>query len=719
MTGAQSVPVAMSAKARTSVSIAFDLNIKQAFFAPKRCSMATGTDCAPVRYSASILLFSRLLILIALFLLIASCRKSEPELIPINKVKTFAGQNKEFGEPFGLAVKDDILYVSDGEQGKIWRVGKEGNAEVLTDGLDTPSGIAFDKNGDLIVADSGTQTIRKVLKSGEVETVAGVENKKGFSDGDAKDALFNAPIGVAVSGEKIYVADTYNDKIRVIENGKVSTLAGSEQGFADGDADQAKFDTPTGLAVWKDGNILVADAGNRRLRVVEPTGKTWTLAGNEQEETADGSLYESGFVQPTAVTVDNFGVIYVADGNSIRAVGGRFFPLVETISDTKRGFADGDARTAKFNRPSGLAADGKGNLFIADAENQVVRVLTGAEIGREITGQEIGNLRFSPEEFRTLSEPRWSYDPPDGKREIAGNLGEIRGEIKEGNSNIHFHNGLDIAGGYGETARFIRTEKVLQPFAAQNFDTLRELIRMPTLGYIHIRLGRGEKDKPFDDDRFQFAVDDDEKLKGLRVPRGAKFEAGEAVGTLNAMNHVHLIAGRSGAEMNALDALILPNIADTVAPKIEKVALFDENWNEIETEKTNERVKLNGKTRIVVRAFDRMNGNSERRKLSVFELGYQILRDETPVIDKMPTISFARLPDSDAVKYVYAKGSKSGATGETVFNYIVSNEVNGDFYREDFFDAGKLENGNYILRVFAADFFGNRTSQDVEISIEN
>ena len=719
MTGAQSVPVAMSAKARTSVSIAFDLNIKQAFFAPKRCSMATGTDCAPVRYSASILLFSRLLILIALFLLIASCRKSEPELIPINKVKTFAGQNKEFGEPFGLAVKDDILYVSDGEQGKIWRVGKEGNAEVLTDGLDTPSGIAFDKNGDLIVADSGTQTIRKVLKGGEVETVAGVENKKGFSDGDAKDALFNAPIGVAVSGEKVYVADTYNDKIRVIENGKVSTLAGSEQGFADGEADQAKFDTPTGLAVWKDGNILVADAGNRRLRVVEPTGKTRTLAGNDQEKSADGSLYESGFVQPTAVTVDNFGVIYVADGNSIRAVGGRFFPLVETISDTKRGFADGDARTAKFNRPSGLAADGKGNLFIADAENQVVRVLTGADIGREITKQEIENLRFSPEEFRTLSEPRWSYDPPDGKREIAGNLGEIRGEIKEGNSNIHFHNGLDIAGGYGETARFIRTEKVLQPFAAQNFDTLRELIRMPTLGYIHIRLGRGEKDKPFDDDRFQFAVDDDEKLKGLRVPRGAKFEAGEAVGTLNAMNHVHLIAGRSGAEMNALDALILPNIADTVAPKIEKVALFDENWNEIETEKTNERVKLNGKTRIVVRAFDRMNGNSERRKLSVFELGYQILRDETLVIDKMPTISFARLPDSDAVKYVYAKGSKSGATGETVFNYIVSNEVNGDFYREDFFDAGKLENGNYILRVFAADFFGNRTSQDVEISIEN
>lgn len=669
--------------------------------------------------SVPALLFSRLLILIALFLLIASCRESEPEIIPFNKVKTFAGINKEFGEPFGLAMKDGVLYVSDGEQGKIWRVAKDGNAEVLTDKPDTPSAIAFDKNGNLIVADSGTNTIKKVLKTGEVEIVAGVENKKGFADGEIKDALFNAPIGVAVSEDKIFVADTYNDKIRVIENGKVSTLAGSEKGFADGEATQAKFDTPIGLTVWKDGKILVADAGNRRLRVVEPTGNTWTLAGNGAEEAVDGSLYESSFVQPTAITIDKSGVIYVADGNAIRAVGRRFFPLVETISGTKRGFADGDLRLAKFNRPSGLATDEKGNLFVADAENQVVRAFTGAEIGREITKQEIENLRFSPEEFRMLSEPRWSYDPPEQQRDIAGTLGEIRGEIKDETSHARFHNGLDIAGGYGEKARFVRTEKVLQPFAAQNFDTLRELIRMPTLGYIHIRLGRDEEDKPFDDNRFQFAVDKDEKLKGLRVPRGTKFKAGESIGTLNAMNHVHLIAGRSGAEMNALDALVLPKIADKIAPKIEKITLFDENWNEIETEKKNERIKLNGKTRIVARAFDQMDGNNERRRLSVYQLGYQVLKDETTVIDKKPTISFARLPDSEAVKFVYAKGSKSGATGETIFDYIVSNEVNGDFYREDFFDADKLESGNYILRVFATDFFGNQTSQDVEISIED
>ncbi len=112
-----------------------------------------------------------------------------------------------------------------------------------------------------------------------------------------------------------------------------------------------------------------------------------------------------------------------------------------------------------------------------------------------------------------------------------------------------------------------------------------------------------------------FFRDERGKLKNVRVPRGAKFEAGEAIGTLNAMNHVHLIAGRSGAEMNALDALILPGISDKIAPKIEKIALFDENWKLIgETVNKNSRIKLGGKTRIVATAFDRMDGNPERRR---------------------------------------------------------------------------------------------------------
>jgi len=102
--------------------------------------------------------------------------------------------------------------------------------------------------------------------------------------------------------DKIFVADTYNDKIRVIENGKVTTLAGSEQGFADAENGlSAKFDTPCGLAMWSDGKILVADTGNKRLRVVEANGKTWTLSGGTSAPTTDsvdGFLHAAGFSEP-------------------------------------------------------------------------------------------------------------------------------------------------------------------------------------------------------------------------------------------------------------------------------------------------------------------------------------------------------------------------------------------------------------------------------------
>ncbi len=647
-----------------------------------------------------------------------SCNwNKEPERKSWTSVKTLAGFNREFGEPFGVAIKGEEIYVSDGENGKIFKVFKDGSMKVFTDKLDTPSNIAFDKNGDLIVADSGTHTIKKIKPAGEIETIAGVENQTGFADGNSNQSLFNAPMGVAVWEDKIFVADTYNDKIRIIENGRVSTVAGSEKGFSDGAGSQAKFDTPNGLAIWRDGRVLVADTGNRRIRVIETDGKTWTLAGNGVSNLNDGHLPEAQFVQPTAIAVDDLGAIFVTDGNAIRAIGRRVFPTVETVSGERRGYSDGNPLNAQFNRPSGLAVDQNGNLFIADSENQTVRFFSGEDFGKEITADEIKNLRYSAEEFRSLGEPRWSYNPPQQAREIAGTLGEIRGEIKEDGETARFHNGLDIVGGYGETAKFIRDEKVLNPFAVQNFDTLRELLRMPMLGYIHIRLGRDKDNKIVEDQRFQFLRDESGKLNGVRVPRGAKFKAGETVGTLNAMNHVHLIAGRSGAEMNALDALILPGAADSRPPIIEKVSIFDENWQAFETENSNQRIKLDGKSRITVRAYDQMDGNNDRRRLGVYKIGYQILQNDNPVFEPKWTISFERMPDAEAVRFVYAKGSKSGATGETVFDYIATNEVSGDFYRENFLDTSNLEAGNYTLRVFAADFFGNQSIQDVKISV--
>src|SRR5207249_3415328 len=182
------------------------------------------------------------------------------------------------------------MYVSDGEAGKIWKISIGGTSTVYAAGLDTPSAIAFDPTGGLMVADAGANTIDRINANGQVTVIAGIKGNAGFADGDAMSAQFNGPIGVAVGSDgRIFVADTYNDRIRVIENGRVTTLAGSNWGFADGPGADAKFFTPCGLAIFQD-KLLVADTGNGRIRVIESDGMTWTLAG-----TGDGGL-KNGFL---------------------------------------------------------------------------------------------------------------------------------------------------------------------------------------------------------------------------------------------------------------------------------------------------------------------------------------------------------------------------------------------------------------------------------------
>jgi len=579
---------------------------------------------------------------------------------PLRYVSTIAGLNGEIGEPFGIAVRNSAIYISDGQNDKIWML-NGGSLSVFAEGLDTPSGLAFDKAGNLIVADSGSHTIKSLDAKGSVTTLAGVANRAGFADGEAASALFNAPIGIAVAADgKIYVTDTYNDRIRVIEHGKVSTLAGGLKGYADGLGEAAKFDTPSGIAIWQD-RLVVADTGNRRIRVVETDGRVWTLAGSGDGSLTDGALNSASFVQPNGLAVDKAGTIFVTDGSAVRRIGGAAFPLVTTFSADDRGLKDGLRSQSRFNQPSGLVLDEDGNLVVADSENRLVRRISSQSNGHEITAAEVVALRDKPEEFRKAQPARWPYDPPTAARDIAGTLAEIRGEMKPGDEPVWFHNGLDIAGAYGETARFVRDEKVLRPIAAENFGTLRELIRMPTLGYIHIRLGRSEGSVPFGDERFQFEKDNTGKITGVRVPRGTKFKAGDPIGTLNSMNHVHLIAGRSGSEMNALDALTLPGIADSRPPVIEKVAIYDQNWNPVETVSANLRIRLTEKARIVAKAYDQVDGNAERRRLGVYRLGYQLLKaDKSPLFEPRWTIIFDRMPAGGSIRVGNANESHSG-----------------------------------------------------------
>lgn len=641
---------------------------------------------------------------------------------PLTQIRTVAGADDvRFGEVFGIAAdNENDVFVSDGANGKIWKIEENKNPVLVTDRLDTPSALAVDADGSLVVADSGSHTIKRInLTSGEISIVAGIENQSGFADGAARAALFRAPIGVAVRENKIYVADAYNDRIRVIENGAVKTVAGGERGFADGA--NARFNTPCGVAVLPDNSVLVADTGNHRVRKISPDGSVSTFAGSGEAASKNGFSDEAAFVEPIGIAVEASGAIYVADAgaNEIRVFNRRLAPFWETAAgDAGRGADDGALGEAKFNRPTNLATDRTGNLFVADSANKIVRAIQpeDAKIGAAMSIETARNLFLSPAEMRERGAPRWTYDPPDRPRDIAGTFGELRGAIRQPNDTAWFHNGLDIAGALGETAFFIRDEKVLRPLAVEDFNAAnnRERLRMPTIGYVHVRLGRDGGNRPFDDARFLFQIENG-KLNDLRVPRGSRFRAGDKIGTLNPFNHVHLIAGETGAEMNALDALRLPGAEDTIAPKIEKVQIFGENWNEIKSNETGR-----GRLRIVARAFDQMNGGSSRRRLGVYRLGYQVFRaDGAPVSEKLEKISFERLPAAEAVNLVYAPGSQAGYSPETVFNYIVSNTIKDGAAREDFLETARFPVGTYKIRVFAADFFGNEATEEINLKIGN
>ncbi|MBL8183044.1 MAG: hypothetical protein JNL64_15705, partial [Blastocatellia bacterium] len=204
-----------------------------------------------MKYLRNIIISFGLFMLVAAFA--TSCSQIGGTHGPLRYVTTVAGTQGEFGETFGVAYANGFLFVTDGQKGESrWFI--PGNGEIITrTGLDTPSGICVARDGKPIVADSGRNAVYRVDK--EPSLIAGIEGKRGTDDGAATSSTFNSPNGIACGEEKTFVADTYNDRIRVIENGNVRTIAGSTQGFQDGVS--SMFDTPTGIAIWND-KLLVA-----------------------------------------------------------------------------------------------------------------------------------------------------------------------------------------------------------------------------------------------------------------------------------------------------------------------------------------------------------------------------------------------------------------------------------------------------------------------------
>jgi gliding motility-associated-like protein len=241
--------------------------------------------------------------------------------------------------------------------------------------FNTPFGLAVDKNSNIYVADAGNYRIRKISPSGVVTILAG-SGTPGSDNGTGAAASFNYPQGITVDKSgNVYVADTYNYLIRKITpGGVVTTLAGSgNPGSANGTGTAASFSTIQSLAVDVSGNIYAADAGNYLIRKITPGGVVTTLAGGGPGF-ADGYGTAAGFSNISAVTVDAGGYIYAADAgnNLVRKISPA--GAVTTLAGSGNAGLTNDVGTdAGFNNPQGLAVDNSGNLYVADAYNNIIR----------------------------------------------------------------------------------------------------------------------------------------------------------------------------------------------------------------------------------------------------------------------------------------------------------------------------------------------------------
>jgi sugar lactone lactonase YvrE len=197
-------------------------------------------------------------------------------------------------------------------------------------------------------------------------------------------ASFNAPTGVAVDAAgNVYVADYGNNQIRKISpSGVVSTLAGNgTQGSINGAGNIATFNGPTSVAVDQSGNIYVADANDNQIRKVTATGLVSTLAGSDSTGSVDGLGPAAYFFGPSGVATDLQGNVYVADAgnNLIRMV----TPAGNTSTiagNDNPGSNNGAGLAATFNNPTGLAVDASGNIYVADLLNNLIRKISGGQV---------------------------------------------------------------------------------------------------------------------------------------------------------------------------------------------------------------------------------------------------------------------------------------------------------------------------------------------------
>lgn len=241
--------------------------------------------------------------------------------------------------------------------------------------FDSPTSVAVGNAGTLYVADFYNHRICAVTADGIVTVLTGNSGTPSYSDGKGTSASFAYPFAIAFDHkmETLYVLE--NHRIRkVTTEGVVTSLAGSVQGYADGIGTNARFESPLGIAIDTDGTLYVSDSN--RIRKVTAGGNVTTIAGAGGCGYVDGDGTSALFDTPQGIAVDGAGNVYVSDyeNSVIRKV--NTAGVVTTLTGNGIGDQDGNATTARFSFPSGLAMDGFGNLYVGDAGNNRVRMVT-------------------------------------------------------------------------------------------------------------------------------------------------------------------------------------------------------------------------------------------------------------------------------------------------------------------------------------------------------
>lgn len=308
--------------------------------------------------------------------------------------------------PGGLAFDSaGNLYIADSFNNRIRKVGSDGNISTFAGtgdfgnfgdtniatkaAMNRPYGLVFDSAGNLYIADAYNDEVRKVAASGGTMTTFAGKGTQGLGGdgGGATGALLNTPTAVILDAAgNLYIADTNNNRIRKVgTDGNITTFAGIGSAGSSGDggpANSAAIDTPEGLAIDKAGNIYVSDTGGHRIRKITPDGNITTVAGNGNGgfQGDGGPATQASLYYPKGIALDpTSGNLYIADWLNSRVRVVTPDGKINTVAGSGQYNYSGDggpATSATLKFPWALAVDATGKVYVADDENSTIRLLT-------------------------------------------------------------------------------------------------------------------------------------------------------------------------------------------------------------------------------------------------------------------------------------------------------------------------------------------------------